>query len=266
MAVDSSARCRASSTTSGTTPSRRASRSTPATRSSSIRATPPTATTRRPPPTPTCSRAGLPRATRSPARSGARRAARRRAGGRDPRDGAGADFGWTAIRPGRGLLPEADFPKPFLQIWDLSDGTPRAHPAARVAVPLEPFPGVMGAALDEPGGHSTMPPRQERRQHGHQAAHRRHHALPAGVGRRRAVQRRRRPRRPGRRRGLRHRGRDERARHARASSLRAGRRPPRAAVPHDAARSAPARRGPCFATTAHGPDLFASSPSRRSAT
>jgi len=27
-----------------------------------------------------------------------------------------APFGWTAIRPGRGLLPESDFDKPFLQI------------------------------------------------------------------------------------------------------------------------------------------------------
>ncbi len=70
-----------------------------------------------------------------------------------------ADFGWTAIRPGRGLLPEADFPKPFLQIWDLTDGK-HARMDRRVAIPLEPFPGVMGTALDEPGGHSTMPPRK----------------------------------------------------------------------------------------------------------
>jgi len=70
-----------------------------------------------------------------------------------------ADFGWTAIRPGRGLLPEADFSKPFLNIWDLRDGT-HARMGRRVAVPLEPFPGVMGVALDEPGGHSTMPPRR----------------------------------------------------------------------------------------------------------
>jgi acetamidase/formamidase len=70
-----------------------------------------------------------------------------------------ADFGWTAIRPGRGLLPEAEFPKPFLQIWDLSDGT-FARMGAGVAVPIEAFPGVMGTALDEPGGHSTMPPRK----------------------------------------------------------------------------------------------------------
>ena len=70
-----------------------------------------------------------------------------------------ADFGWTSIRPGRGLLPESDFSKPFLQIWDLSDGT-HARMDHRVAVPIEAFPGVMGTALDEPGGHSTMPPRK----------------------------------------------------------------------------------------------------------
>jgi acetamidase/formamidase len=29
-----------------------------------------------------------------------------------------------------------------------------------VAVPIEAFPGVMGVALDEPGAHSTMPPRR----------------------------------------------------------------------------------------------------------
>jgi acetamidase/formamidase len=69
------------------------------------------------------------------------------------------DWGWTAIRPGRGLLPEADFAKPYLNIWDLSDGI-HARMARAVAVPIEAFPGVMGVALDEPGGHSTMPPRR----------------------------------------------------------------------------------------------------------
>ena len=68
------------------------------------------------------------------------------------------DWGWTAIRPGRGLLPEADFAKPFLQIWDLGDKR-HARMGNRVAVPLAPFPGVLGVALDEPGAHSTMPPR-----------------------------------------------------------------------------------------------------------
>ena len=69
------------------------------------------------------------------------------------------DWGWTSIRPGRGLLPEADFAAPFLQIWDLGDKR-HARMGNRVAVPLAPFPGVMGVALDEPGGHSTMPPRR----------------------------------------------------------------------------------------------------------
>jgi acetamidase/formamidase len=70
-----------------------------------------------------------------------------------------ADFGWTAIRPGRGLLPEADFPKPHLQIWDVSDHV-YARMGLGIAVPLGCFPGVMGTGLDEPGGHSTMPPRK----------------------------------------------------------------------------------------------------------
>src|SRR2546422_11313534 len=70
-----------------------------------------------------------------------------------------ATFGWTAIRPGRGLLPEAEFPKPFLTIWDLSGGT-HARMGRGIKVPIAPFPGVMGVALDEPGGHSTMPPRK----------------------------------------------------------------------------------------------------------
>jgi acetamidase/formamidase len=69
------------------------------------------------------------------------------------------DWGWTSIRPGRGLLPEADFAKPFLQIWDLGDKQ-HARLGNRVAVPIAPFPGVMGVALEEPGGHSTMPPRR----------------------------------------------------------------------------------------------------------
>jgi acetamidase/formamidase len=70
------------------------------------------------------------------------------------------DFGWTAIRPGRGLLPEADFPAAFLQIWDVSDGARVRMLGRDLAVPMAPFPGVMGTALDEPGGHSTMPPRR----------------------------------------------------------------------------------------------------------
>ena len=70
------------------------------------------------------------------------------------------DFGWTQIRPGRGLLTEQDFPKPHLCVWDLSDKQIARMPNRAIAVPLEPFPGVMGVVLDEPGAHSTMPPRR----------------------------------------------------------------------------------------------------------
>ncbi len=71
-------------------------------------------------------------------------------------------FGWTHIRPGRGLLPEVEFPKPFLQLWDLGDGVARmrGRRAPAVEVPTAPFPGVVGVALDLPGGHPTMPPRK----------------------------------------------------------------------------------------------------------
>jgi len=69
-------------------------------------------------------------------------------------------FGWTAVRKGRGLLPEAEVPGPYLQIWDLSDGrNARMRQRDDIAIPIAPFPGIMGTALAEPGAHSTMPPR-----------------------------------------------------------------------------------------------------------
>ena len=67
-------------------------------------------------------------------------------------------FGWTAILPGMGLLSE-DFGVPHLLTWDLSDGQyARFGDLARI--PIEPFCGVMGLAVAEPGEHSTMPPRR----------------------------------------------------------------------------------------------------------
>ena len=67
-------------------------------------------------------------------------------------------FGWTAIMPGRGLLPN-DFAAHYLHKWDLS-GRARAALRPGVSVPLDPFCGILGVALAEPGQHSTMPPRQ----------------------------------------------------------------------------------------------------------
>ncbi|HEY7363629.1 MAG TPA: acetamidase/formamidase family protein [Methylomirabilota bacterium] len=69
-----------------------------------------------------------------------------------------ASFAYTQIIPGRGLLPE-EFRQAYVQIWDLSDGR-HARVGNRIAVPIDPFPGVMGVALDEPGSHTTMPPRK----------------------------------------------------------------------------------------------------------
>ena len=70
-----------------------------------------------------------------------------------------ATFGWTNVRPGRGLLPQNEFNQPFLQLWDVSDGM-YARGMRNIAVPLEPFPGVMGVALDDAGSHNTAPPRK----------------------------------------------------------------------------------------------------------
>jgi acetamidase/formamidase len=69
-----------------------------------------------------------------------------------------AAHGWTGILPGFGLLPE-DFPEPYLRTWDLTGGTV-ATLGDRIRVPLDPFCGVMGVAVAEPGEHSTMPPRR----------------------------------------------------------------------------------------------------------
>ena len=112
-------------------------------------------------------------------------------------------WGWTAILPGLGLLPD-DFPDAYLRIFDLTRGD-YARFRDDIAIPLAPFFGTMGVCPAGASAQPVMPPGTLRRQHGHAAARARHDALPAGAGRRRAVQLRRRARLPGRRRGLRHR-------------------------------------------------------------
>jgi len=69
-----------------------------------------------------------------------------------------ATFGWTAVLPGFGLLPE-DFAQPYLRTWDLRDGV-TARLGERFRIPLAPFCGVMGVAVAEPGEHPTIPPRR----------------------------------------------------------------------------------------------------------
>ena len=72
-----------------------------------------------------------------------------------------SNFGWTAVRKGRGLLPDHDIPGTFLQIWDITDGShARMRQRDDIAVPVAPFAGIMGNALALDGAHSTMPPRE----------------------------------------------------------------------------------------------------------
>ena len=65
-------------------------------------------------------------------------------------------WGWTAVIPGFGLLAE-DFPDALLRIWDLRDGATTSL-GPKVRVPIVPFIGTMGVALDEAGSLSPFPP------------------------------------------------------------------------------------------------------------
>lgn len=66
-----------------------------------------------------------------------------------------ANWGWTALIPGFGLLAN-EFPDPKLQIWNLEDGWMQFKPG--ICLPLEPFCGEMGVAPSTPGAFSTIPP------------------------------------------------------------------------------------------------------------
>jgi acetamidase/formamidase len=66
-----------------------------------------------------------------------------------------AEWGWTALIPGFGLLAD-EFPDPALKIWRLRDGW--AEFASGIQIPLEPFCGEVGLAPAAPGAFSTIPP------------------------------------------------------------------------------------------------------------
>jgi acetamidase/formamidase len=65
-------------------------------------------------------------------------------------------WGWTAVLPGLGLLPD-DFPDPYLRTFDLSRGDV-AYLREDVAIPLEPFFGTMGVCPAGASAQSVMPP------------------------------------------------------------------------------------------------------------
>ncbi|HEX3976651.1 MAG TPA: acetamidase/formamidase family protein [Solirubrobacteraceae bacterium] len=65
-------------------------------------------------------------------------------------------WGWTAVLPGLGLLPE-DFPDPYLRVFDISNGQ-FAHMRHDVAIPLAPFFGTMGVCPAGASAQPVMPP------------------------------------------------------------------------------------------------------------
>ena len=65
-------------------------------------------------------------------------------------------WGWTAILPGLGLLPD-DFPDAYLRVFDLSHGDV-AYLREDIAIPLEPFFGTMGLCPAGASAQPVMPP------------------------------------------------------------------------------------------------------------
>ena len=70
-----------------------------------------------------------------------------------------ADWGWTGLIPGFGLLSD-EFPEPALKIWQLNreEGYAWFDEARGIKIPLNPFAGEMGVAPEKPGAFSTIPP------------------------------------------------------------------------------------------------------------
>jgi acetamidase/formamidase len=66
------------------------------------------------------------------------------------------DWGWCAVLPELGLLPE-DFPDPFLRYFDLTRGDTTAL-GDSVEIPLEPFLGTMGVLPDDVDKAPPFPP------------------------------------------------------------------------------------------------------------
>lgn len=66
-------------------------------------------------------------------------------------------WGWNAVIPGFGLLAD-DFTEPYLHHYKLNENFCEFRPD--IQIPYEPFCGVMGVALAEPGRFTTIPPRQ----------------------------------------------------------------------------------------------------------
>ena len=65
-------------------------------------------------------------------------------------------WGWSAIFPDSGLIPE-DFPDPYIRYFDLTNAR-STELVPGVEIPLQPFCGTMGVATDETGQFEVLPP------------------------------------------------------------------------------------------------------------
>ena len=68
-------------------------------------------------------------------------------------------WGWSCITRGLGYLKDS-FRDPYLVLWkiDKKEGYAYSEALQGIRIPLNPFCGVMGVPLPEPGKHSTFPP------------------------------------------------------------------------------------------------------------
>lgn len=68
-----------------------------------------------------------------------------------------AEWGWTGILPGFGLLHD-EYLTPTLKIWKIDTKKGVAWFNDSICIPVRPFAGEMGVAPGTPGPHPTIPP------------------------------------------------------------------------------------------------------------
>jgi acetamidase/formamidase len=70
-----------------------------------------------------------------------------------------ADWGWSALVPGFGLLADEFLEEgPQLKIWQIPSGAEVLKFNDRISIPIRPFLGTMGVAPSMNGDHPTIPP------------------------------------------------------------------------------------------------------------
>lgn len=70
-----------------------------------------------------------------------------------------ADWGWTAVIPGFGLLAD-EYPEPALKLYEIdkAEGYAWFDEEKGIRIPIRPFAGEMGVMRGIPGAFSTIPP------------------------------------------------------------------------------------------------------------